>query len=241
MIFPFWTNMSSPQSFLPKSRGSLRYSRVVSSFQFSHSVISDSLRSHGPQHPRLPCLSPTPRAFSNSCPSSQWCYPIIPSSVIQFCSHLQPFPASGFFPKSQFFASDGQRIAVSASALILPMNILDWFPLGWTGCISLQSKGLSRVFSNITVQKHQFFSAWLSLWSNSCMTTGKTIALTRWTFDGKVMSLLFNTLSRLVIALLPRSKCLLISWLQSPPAVLLGLLKMRSVTVSFFLHLFSVK
>ena len=157
--------------FPAKVKRELEILKVVSSFQFSHSVISDFLRSHGPQHTRLPCPSPTPRAFSNSCPSTRWCHPIIPSSVIQFCSHLQPFPASGSFPRSQFFASRGQRIAVSASALMLPMNILDWFPLGWTGWISLQSKGFSRVFSNTTVQKHRFFGVQLSLWSNSHIHT----------------------------------------------------------------------
>ena len=128
----------------------------------------------------------------------------------------QALPASGSFPMSQLFTSGGQSTGVSASASVLPMNIKDWFPLGCTGWISLQSKGLSRVFSNNTVQKHQFFSAQLSSQSDShpYMTTGKTIALTKWTFVGKVMSLLFNMLSRLVITFLPRSKCLLISWLQ---------------------------
>ena len=135
----------------------------VSSVQFSCSVVSDSLRLHGLQHTRLPCPSPTPRACSNSCSSSWWCHTTISSSVIPFSSHLQSFPASGSFPMSQFFASGGQSIGVSASASVLPMNIQDWFPLGWTGWISLQSKGLSRVFSNTTVQKHQFFCAQLSL------------------------------------------------------------------------------
>ena len=123
----------------------------------------------------------------------------------------------------QFFALGAQSIGVSASASVLPMNIQDWFPLAWTGWISLQSKGLSRVFSNTTVQKHQFFCAQLSLvqLSHPYMTTGKTIALTRWTFVGKVTSLLFNMLSRLVITFLPRSKRLLISWLYSPSAVIL--------------------
>ena len=139
---------------LPLGRGSV---------QFSHSVMSDSLQSHGLQHTRLPCLSPTPGAYSNSCPSSQWCCPTISSSVIPFSSCLQSFPASGSFPVSQFFASGGQRIEVSALASVLPMNIQDWFPIGWTGWISLQSKGLSRVFSNTTVQKHQFFSSQLWL------------------------------------------------------------------------------
>ena len=118
---------------------------------------------------------------------------------------------------SQFFTSGGQSIGVSASPSVLPINIQDSFPLGWTGLISLQSKGLSRVFSNTTVQKHQFFSAKFSL-SHPYMTPGKTIALTRRTFVGKVMSLLLNMLSRLVITFLPRSKRLLISWLQSPSA-----------------------
>ena len=133
-----------------------------SSVQFSYLVVSDSLRPHGLQHNRLPCPSPTPWAYLNSSPFSQWCLPTISSSVVPF-SHLQPFPASGSFQMSQFFASSGQRIGVSASASVLPMNIQDWFPLGWTGWISLQSKGLSRVFSNTTVQKHQFFSVQLSL------------------------------------------------------------------------------
>ena len=117
--------------------------------------MSDSSWSHGLQHASLLCPSPTPGAYSNSCPSSQWCHSTISSSVVPF-SHLQSFPASGSFPVSQFFTSGGQNIGVSASASVLPMNIQDWFPLGWTGWISLQSKGLSRVFSNTTVQKHQF-------------------------------------------------------------------------------------
>ena len=112
---------------------------------------------------RPPCLSPTPRACSNSCLLSQWCHPTISTSVVPFSSHLQSFPASGSFPMSQFFESGSQSIGVSASALVLPMNNQNWFPLGWTGWISSQSKGLSRVFSNTTVQKHQFFSAQLSL------------------------------------------------------------------------------
>ena len=116
--------------------------------EFSHSVVSDSLWPHGLQHARLPCPSPTPGAYSNSSPSSLWCHPTILSSVIPFSSCLQSFPASRSFPMSQLFASGGQSIGVSASASVLPMNIQGWFPLGWTGRISLQSKGLSRVFSN---------------------------------------------------------------------------------------------
>ena len=116
-----------------------------------------------PQHTRPPCPSPTPGVYSNSCPLSQWCHPTMLSSVIPFSSCLQSFPASGSFPVSRFFASGGQSIGISASASVLPMNIQDWFPLGWTSLTSLQSKGLSRVFSNTTVQKHQFFGAQLSL------------------------------------------------------------------------------
>ena len=130
--------------------------------QFSHSVTSDSLRPHGLQHTKLPCPSPTPAAYSNSCllsnscPLCRWCYPTISSSVVPFSSRLQSFSASESFPMSQFFASGGQSIGVSASASVLPMNTQGWSPLGWIGWISLQSKGLSRVFSNTTVQKHQF-------------------------------------------------------------------------------------
>ena len=131
--------------------------------QFSHSVVSDSLQPHGLQHTRLPCPSPTPGVYSNSYPLSQWCHPAISSSVIPFSSCLQSFPASGSFPVSQFFASGGQSIGVSASTSVLPKITQDWSPSGWTGWISLQSKGLSRVFSNTTVQKHQFFAAQLSL------------------------------------------------------------------------------
>ena len=133
---------------------------------------------------------------------------------------------------SQLFTSGGQSIGVSASVLVRQMNIQDQFPLGWTGEISLQSKGISRVFSNTTVQKQHFFGAQPSLWSNShpYMTTRKMIALTTWTFVSKIMSLLFNMSSRLVIAFLPRSKCLLISWLQSPSAVILEPTKIKSAT-----------
>ena len=132
----------------------------------SHSV-SDSLWPHGLQHTRLPCLSPFPGACSNSCPLSQWCYPTVSSSVVPFSSCFKSFPASGSFLMSQLFTSGGQNIGASVSASVLPMNIQDWFPLGWTGWISLKSKGLSRVFSNTTVWKHQFFSAQLSLWPSS--------------------------------------------------------------------------
>ena len=130
--------------------------------QFSPSVVSDSVWPHGLQQARLPCPSPILGACSNSCPLSQWCHPTISFSVISFSSCLQSFPASGSFPVSQLFASGGQSIGVSASASVLPMNIQDWFPLGWTCLTSFQYKGLSRVFSN-TTKKHQFFSAQLSL------------------------------------------------------------------------------
>ena len=129
------------------------------SVHFSRSVMSESLQPHESQHTSPPCPSPTPRVYSNLCPLIQWCHPTSSSSVIPFSSCLQSFPASGSFPVSQFFASGGQSIGASASASVLPMNISDWFPLGWTGWISLLSKGLSRVFSNTTVQKHQFFGA----------------------------------------------------------------------------------
>jgi len=121
------------------------------SVQFSCSVVSDSLWPHGLQHARPPCLSPTPRVYSNSFSWSQWCHPTISSSVIPLSSHLQSFPASGSFQMSQLFTSGGQSIRVSASTSVLPMNIQDWFPLGWTGWISLQSKGLSKIFSTTTV------------------------------------------------------------------------------------------
>ena len=141
------------------------------SVQFSCSVMSDYLWPHGLQNARLPSTSPTPGACSNSCPSSWWCLPTISSSVIPFSSCLQSFPASGSFQMSQFFASGGQSIGVSASASVLPMNIQHWFHLGWTGWISWQSKGLSRVFSKTTIERHPFFSAQLSLWSNSHIHT----------------------------------------------------------------------
>ena len=134
------------------------------SVQFSCSVVSDSLWPHGLQHARPPCPSPTPRACSHSCSSSQWCHPTISSSVIPFSTWLQSFPTSESFPVSQFFTSGGRRIGASASASVLPMNIQDWPPLGWTGWIPSQPKGLSqRVFSSTTAQKHQFFGAQLSL------------------------------------------------------------------------------
>ena len=137
----------------------------------SHSLVSDSLWPHGLQHIRPPCPSLTPRACSNSCPSSRWCHPTIPSSVIPFFSCLQSFPALGSFQMNQFFTSGGQSIGVSVSVSVLAKKIQGWFPLGFTGRISLQSKGFSRVLSNTTAQKHQFFGAQLSLQSNTHIHT----------------------------------------------------------------------
>ena len=138
---------------------------------FNRSVMYNSLRPHGLQHTRPSCPSPTPGVYSNSCPLSQWCHPTISSSIIPFSSCLQSFPASGSFHMSPFFTSGGQSIVVSASASVLPINTQDWFPLGWTGWISLQSKGLSRVFFNTTVQKHQFFGTQPSSQSSSHIHT----------------------------------------------------------------------
>ena len=170
--------------------------------------MSDSLQPHGLQHTRLPCTSPTPRDCSNSCPS-QWCHSTISSSVIPFSSCLQSFPASGSFPRSQFFASDGQHIGVSASTSVLPMNIQDWlisFRIDWLDLCAVRGtlKSLLQHHSSKASipRRSAFFMVQLS---DPYMTTGKTIAFTRWTFVGKVMSLLFNMLFRLVIDVLPRS------------------------------------
>ena len=178
--------------------------------------MSDSLWPHGLQHARPPCPSPTPGVYSNSCPLSLWCPPTISSSVISFSSHLQFFPASGSFPMSQFFASGGQSIGVSASASVLSSEYsgLISFRMDW-----LDLKSLLQHYSSKAsiLQCSAFF---IVQFSHPYKTTGKTIALTRWTFVSKVMSLIFNMLSRLVITFLPRSKRLLISCLQSPPAVI---------------------
>ena len=168
----------------------------------------------------LPGPSSTLGVYSNSCPLSWWCHPTISSSVMPFSSHPQSFPASGSFQMSHLLAWGGQNIGVSASTSVLPMNTHDWFPLGWTSWISLQSKGLSSLLqyqsSKSSILWHSVF--FIAQLSHPYMTTGKTISLTRWTFVDKVMSLLFNMLPRLVITFLPRSKCL-ISCLQSPSAV----------------------
>ena len=193
------------------------------SVQFSRSVVSDSLQPHESLHASPSCPSPTTRVYSNSCPSSRWCHPAISSSVVPLSSCPQFLPASGSFPMSQLFTWGGQSTGVSASSSVLPMNTQDWSALGWTGWISLQSKGLSRVFSNITVQKHQFFGAQLSSQSNSHTIHDhwKNNSLDQTDLCWQIMFLLFNMLSRLVITFLPRSKRLLISWLQSPSAVIL--------------------
>ena len=164
-------------------KGSARYSSTTnshnsqllhgyfSSVQFSHSAVSDSLWPNELQHARPPSPSPIPRVYPNSCPLSWWCHPTISSSVVPFSSCPQSFPTSGSFPMSQLFTSGGQNIGVSASTSVLPVNTQDWSPLGWTGWISLQSKGLSRVFSNTTIQKHQFLCTQPSLQSNSHIHT----------------------------------------------------------------------
>ena len=184
--------------------------------------MSHSLWPHGLQQARFPCPSPSPGAFSNSCLSSWWCHPTISSSVIPF-SCLQSFPASGPFPVSQFFTSVGQSIGVSASASVLPMNIKNWFPLQVTDWNLLAVQGtLKSLFQHHSSKASILWrSAFFIVQFTSIHDYWKTIALTGWTFVGKVMSLLLNMLSRLVIAFLPRSKCLLISWLQSPSPVIL--------------------
>ena len=183
----------------------------INSVHFSSVSESNYLQPHGLQHARLPCPSPTTRAFSNSCTLSQCCHLTISSSVIPFSSCLQSFPESGSFQMSQFFTLGGQSIGVSASASVLPMNIQDWFPLGWTDWISLLSKGPSRVHQHHSSKTSiPWYSAFMVQLSHPYITTGKTIALTILTYFGKVMSLLFNMLSRFVIAFLPRRRSLLI-------------------------------
>ena len=206
-----WCLLSSSKCRFVSHKNNVGVYEVFSSVQFSRSVVSDSLQPHESQYTRPPCPSPTPGVYPNSCPSSWWCHPAISSSVVPFSSCPQSLPASGSFPVSQLFAWGGQSTGVSALASILPMNTQDQSPLGWTGWISLQSKGLSRVFSSCSKASILWRSAFFTVQlSHPYMTTGKSIALTRQTFVGKVMSLLFNMLSRLVITCLPRSKRLLI-------------------------------
>ena len=171
--------------------------------------MSDSLRPHGLQHAKPPCPSPTPRVYTNSCPLSQWCHPTISSSVICSYSCIQSFPASGSFQMSQFFTSGGQSNGVSASASVLPMNIQGWFPLGltWLDLLAVQGTLKSLLQHHSSKASILCRSAFFIVqFSHTHMTTGKTRALTEWTFVGKVMSLLFNILSRLVITFLSRSK-----------------------------------
>jgi len=204
----------------------------ISSVQFTHSVVSDSLWPHGLQHARLPCPSPTPGVYPNSCPLSWWCHPTISSSVIPLSSCLQSFPASGSFPMRQLFTSGGHSIGVSALASVLPKNTHLIFRMGWLDLLAVHGtlKSLLQHHSSkaSTLWHLAFFVVQLS---HPYMTTGKTIALTRWTFVDKAISLLFN-MSRLVITFLPRSKRLLISWLQSPSAVILEPPQIKSLTVS---------
>ena len=179
---------------------------MISSVQFSRSVVSDSLRPHESQHARPPCPSQTPGVHSDSRPSSQWCHPAISSSVFPFSSCPQSLPASESFPMSQLFTSGGQSIGVSASTSVLPMNTQDSFRMDWLDLLAVQGT-LKSLLQNHSSKASVF---WLSGFfivqlSHPYMTTGKTIAWTRWTFVGKVMSLLFNMLSRLVITFLPRS------------------------------------
>ena len=188
-----------------------KHSMVRLILQFSRSVVSDSWRPHESQHARPPCPSPTPRVHPDSCPSSWWCQPAISSSVVPFSSCPQSLPAS----MSQLFAWGGQSTGVSALASFLPKKSQGWSPSQWTGWIYLQSKGLKSLLQHHSskasiLRRSAFFTGQLS---HPYLTPGKTIALTRWTFVGKVMSLLLNMLSRLVITFLPRSKRLLISWL----------------------------
>ena len=196
--------------------------------------MSDSLQTHGLQNARLPCPSPTPGAYSNSCPLSQWCHPTISSSVVPFSSCLQSFPAAGSFPVSQFFASGGQSTEVSALASVLPMNSgLISFRIDWFDLLAVQGTLKNLLQYHNSKASVLWCSAFLIVQlSHPYMTTGKTIALTRWTFVDKVMSLLFNMLSRLVITFLLRGKHLLILWLQSPSAVILEPPKIKSFTVS---------
>ena len=198
--------------------------------------MSDSLWPHGLQHARLPCPSLSPRVFSNSCPLNPWCYLITWPSGALFSLCLQSFPASGSFQMSWLFISGGQSIGASALTSVLPMTLQGWFPLEWTGLISLQSKELSRVFSSTTIEiiNSSVLSLLYGPSLKSIHTTGKIIALTIWTFVGKVISLLFNMLSRFFMAFLPRSKHLLISWLWPPSAVILESKKIKYVSASTF-------
>ena len=242
MILVFWLLNFKP-AFSLSSFTFIKRLFSSSSVQFSWAQFSSILLGHvqlfvTPYTARLPCPSPIPRACSNSCPLSQQCHPSISSSVVLFSSRLQSFRASGSLPMNQFVTSGDQSTEALASASVLPMNIQDWSPLGWTGWISLQFKGLSRVFSNsIKGISSSVLSFLYSPTLTSIHDHWKTIALVRQTFVGKVVSLLFNMLSRVVIAFPPRSKHLLISWLQSPSAVIL---EPPKVKVFHCFHYFSI-
>ena len=207
---------------------------ILSSVQFSRSVGSDSLRPHGLQHTRLPCPSPIPTVYSNSCPLSMWCHPTISSSVVSFSSCLESFPASGFFPVRRFFPSGGQSIGFSFS--ISPSNEysrLISFRMDWLELLAVQGILKSLLLHHSSKASIlQCSASFIVQISRPYLTTEKTIALTRWTFVGEVMSLLFNMLSDLVIAFLPRSKRLLISWLYSQSAVILKPEIIKFVTAS---------
>ena len=199
--------------------------------------MSNSLWPHGLQHARPSCSSPTPGVYSYSCPLSRWCHPTISSSVIPFSCCLQSFSASGSSQMSQFFTSGGQSIGVSASASVLPMNIKDWYPLGWTGWTSFAAQATLKSlpqYHNSKASILQCSAFFIVQLYQPYVTTGKTIALTRRAFVGKVMSQLFNMLSRLIKTFLPRSKRLLISWLRSLFGVILEPKKIKSATVSTF-------
>ena len=187
---------------------------------FSHSVMSHSLQPHGQQHAQLPYPSLPPGACSNSCSLSRWYHSTISSFVVPFSSCPQSFPASGSFLMSQLFASGGQSIGISASASVLPMNIQSWFPLGLTSLISLQSKGLARVFSSTTVWKHQFFSTQPSLWSNSHIRTWLLEKPQLWPYGPLLAKWCLCFLIHCLV-FLPRNKRLLISWLQAPSSLIL--------------------
>ena len=226
-----WTQLSNQTTTNPCTYMKCQFSSV----QFSRSVMSDSLRPHESQHTKPPCPSPTPGVHPDSHPSSQWCHPAISSSVVPFFSHPQSLPASESFPMSQLFAWGGQSIGVSALAPFLPKKSQGWSPSAWTWLDFLAAQGtlkslLQHHSSKASILWHSAF--FIVQLSHPYMTTGKTIALTRRTFVGKVISLLFHMLSRLVITFLPRSKRLLISWLQSPSAVILEPQKIKSDTVS---------
>ena len=227
----------APQKITGFGDGAFKFSSV----QFSRSVMSDSLRPHGLQHARPPCSSPTPRVYSNSCPLSQWCHPTNSSSVIPFSSHLQSFPASRSFQMSQLFASGGRSTSFNISSSSEHPGLIS-FKMHWLDLLAVQGtlkSLLQHHSSKASIFQHSaFFTVQLS---HPYLTTGKTIALTRRTFVGKVMSLLFNMLSRLVITFLPRNKHLLISWLQSLSAVILESKKIKSAKFPLFPHLFAMK